>query len=239
VCVLNLQLRGVRACVCVCVRACVRAPDGHVGAMGAAGGYLFRLSETTSCLLKYSTHPDCDLPNARVWTIAGKQFTKVNDLYYFNAFWFISTSIMPGGGGNIVAATHFGRLVAALSVMTGVFLQALTTAALGHLLLNSPAEYMALGIMRREASRIQLEKNAANIISLWWRRRRFPHKRNRRQLVREHLEASPYRAAFVAAANMAKVLLPFRPCLVSLRHARRFSLEPLPALLASHGLDLS
>ena len=169
------------------------------------GGYVFRLSETTSCLQKHSTHPDCNLPSAREWSIAGNTFTKVNDLYYFNAFWFVSTSITPGGGGNIVAATHLGRFVAAVSVIAGVFLQSLTTAALGHLLVNSPAEYTALGMMRRESYRIQLQCDAANIICLWWRRRCHPQKLSKRQRKRAQLGPSGYRGSFVTAQNMAKV----------------------------------
>jgi hypothetical protein len=169
------------------------------------GGYLFRLSETTSCLQKHSTHPDCNLPSAREWSIAGNTFTKVNDLYYFNAFWFVSTSITPGGGGNIVAATHLGRFVAAVSVIAGVFLQSLTTAALGHLLVNSPAEYTALGMMRRESYRIQLQRDAANIICLWWRRRCHPQNLSQRQRKRARLGLSGYRGSFVTAQNMAKV----------------------------------
>jgi len=41
------------------------------------GGYLFRLAEASSCELTYATHPDCLLPNAKVWTINGIAFDKV------------------------------------------------------------------------------------------------------------------------------------------------------------------
>ena len=41
-----------------------------------------------------------------------------------------------GGGGNIVAATHLSRLVAAVAVITGICIQSLSTAALGHTSVN-------------------------------------------------------------------------------------------------------
>jgi len=50
-----------------------------------------------------------------------------------------------GGGGNIQATTHLSRLIAAAAVMTGVLIQSLMTAALGHLMHNTPAQYTALG----------------------------------------------------------------------------------------------
>ena len=52
-----------------------------------------------------------------------------------------------GGGGNIIAATHLSRLVAAAAVMTGIFIQSLSTAALGYLLQNLPSEWTALGVL--------------------------------------------------------------------------------------------
>jgi len=166
------------------------------------GGYLFRLSEITSCLLKHTAHIACNKHKAKVWSIAGQTFNKENDLHYFNAFWFISTSITPGGGGNILAATHAGRAVAALAVMTGVCIQSLTTAALGHLLLNTPAEYTALGISKREEYRILLERDAANILQLWWRKRRNPRNISKTQ---QRIELFGYRRRFVAAQRVVKV----------------------------------
>ena len=40
-------------------------------------GYLFRITEATCCLLRYTSHPDCRLPRAKVWILNGIEFDKV------------------------------------------------------------------------------------------------------------------------------------------------------------------
>ena len=145
-------------------------------------GYLFRLAEHThACLFEYSTHADCSKPNARIWTILGQKFEKENDLYVLNSAWFIFTSIQPGAGGNVAVTTHFGRLVGATAVLAGVVIGSLTTAALGNLMMFNPAETTARAMIDRERFRLDLQIEAVNIISLWWRRRRNQSKITKRQ----------------------------------------------------------
>ena len=60
---------------------------------------------------------DCLLEAAKTWRVAGREFQKENDVYFFNSCWFVTTSMMPGGGGNVLAASHFGRLIGASFVI--------------------------------------------------------------------------------------------------------------------------
>lgn len=146
------------------------------------GGYVFRLAENThSCKFENSTHPDCGQRSARYWTIFGREFEQKNDLYLLNSAWFIFTSVIPGGGGNMLAATHFGRCVAAGCVICGVLITSLTTASLGNLMLFTASEHTAMGVMNRERFRNHLKASAADIICIWWRKRRKPSALTRRQ----------------------------------------------------------
>merc|ERR1711939_545155 len=104
--------------------------------------------------------------------------------------------------GNVAVATHFGRCVAAAAVMVGVLIGSLTTAALGNLMIFNPAEHTARGIMKRESNRLLYIRAAANIIALWWRRRRAPHKVTRNQ---RKMDLFGYRRDFVAAERVLKV----------------------------------
>ena len=45
----------------------------------------------------------------------------------------------------------------------------------------SPTEHMALGVMNREKHRVSVMIGAANVISLWWRKRRNSQKITFRQ----------------------------------------------------------
>ena len=130
------------------------------------------------------------------------EFEKHNDLYILNSAWHIFTSITPGAGGNVIAATHFGRGIAAVSVMCGVIVACLTTAALIHLLEFSSSEQTAMIIMEREKARLILKTFAANMIKLWWRRCRRPRNITKRQL---KVGMHGYRCEFVAAQQMVRV----------------------------------
>ena len=151
---------------------------------------------------QHSAHDDCRLPNARVWVIFGREFEKQNDLYILNSAWFIFTSVTPGAGGNVLAATHFGRSVAAVAVICGVIIACVTTAALGNLMVFAPSEHTAMAIMEREKSRQVLRVFAANMIALWWRRWRSPGKISKRQ---RKMDLHGYRREFVAAQQMLQV----------------------------------
>lgn len=165
--------------------------------------YLFRLAEHThSCKFPNSIHPGCQQDNAKNWSLYGEEFEKENDLYFWNSCWFIMTCVTPGAGGNVAVATHFGRLVAAFAVIVGVLVGSLTTAALGNLMMLTPAEHTARGILEREASRRDYIIAAVNTISLWWRKRRSPHMITKRQ---RKMDLYGYRRAFVAAAKVLKV----------------------------------
>jgi hypothetical protein len=165
--------------------------------------YAFRLGEHMhSCALPNSGHADCQKENAKNWNVYGEHFEKENDLNYFNAVWFVLTCITPGAGGNIVVATHFGRTVASASVISGLLMQSLMTAALGNLMVFNPAEHTTRGIIRREGNRKTYMETAANIIALWWRKRRSRNKLTRRQ---RNSEMQGYRKEFVYAAKALKV----------------------------------
>ena len=165
--------------------------------------YIYRLAEHMhSCLIQFSQHEACLQTNAKVWSLYGRDFEKENDLNIFNSFWFIFTCIMPGSGGNVAVATHFGRCVAAGAVICGVLIVSLTTAALGNLMIFTPEEHTARGIMKRESCRILYLQAAANIIALWWRKRRAPKKITRTQ---REMEIFGYRREFVAAERVLRV----------------------------------
>ena len=134
--------------------------------------------------------------------IFGREFEKQNDLYILNSAWFVFTSVTPGAGGNVLAATHFGRSVAAVAVICGVIIACVTTAALGNLMLFSPNEHTAMTIMEREKSRQVLRIFASNMIALWWRRLRCPGKVTKRQ---RKMDLYGYRRAFVNAQQMLQV----------------------------------
>jgi hypothetical protein len=161
--------------------------------------YLYRLAEHMhSCLLPGSRHPGCQQENAKMWSLFGANFEKQNDLYFWNSCWFIHTCITPGAGGNIAVVTHFGRIVAAVAVSCGVFMGSLVTAAIGNLMILTPAEHTVRGILHREASRKAFTIAAVNIISLWWRKRRSPHMITKNQM-KMHMHG--YRRVFVVAEN--------------------------------------
>ena len=165
--------------------------------------YIYRLAEHMhSCLIRFSHHEACVRDEAKVWSLYGRDFEKENDLNIFNSFWFIFTCIMPGSGGNVAVATHFGRCVAAGAVIAGVLIGSLTTAALGNLMIFTPAEHTARGIMKRESCRILYMRAAANIIALWWRKRRAPKNINR---VQRKMDIFGYRREFVAAERVLRV----------------------------------
>lgn len=165
--------------------------------------YAFRLAEHMhSCALPNFRHADCQKENAKNWDVYGEYFEKENDLNYFNAVWFILTCITPGAGGNIIVATHFGRIVSSASVICGLLMQSLTTAALGNLMIFTPAEHTTRGIIRREGHRQKYLEAAANIIALWWRKRRSCDKLTSRQ---RKSEMHGYRKEFVYAGKALKV----------------------------------
>jgi hypothetical protein len=55
-------------------------------------------------------------------------------------------------------------------VQSGILLASLVTAALANLMRLNPSEFSGLSIMAREAARIDMRKNAADIIILTWKR---------------------------------------------------------------------
>lgn len=102
----------------------------------------------------------------------------------------------------MAVTTHFGRLVGATAVLAGVVIGSLTTAALGNLMMFNPAETTARAMIDRERFRLDLQIEAVNIISLWWRRRRNQSKITKRQ---HKMDIHGFRREFVAAQKMVQV----------------------------------
>jgi len=68
--------------------------------------------------------------------------------------------------------THLGRMCAAIANIFCILLGALLAAVIGNLTVFSPTEDTARGIIRRESGRVAYETAAANIIALWWKKRK-------------------------------------------------------------------
>jgi len=157
-------------------------------------GYVYRCTEATACQLNYTIHTDCLLPNAQYWVIYGTKLEKSNDLFVWNAMWLTFVTMTSVGYGDHIPTTHGGRLVQAAATITGISLASLITACLGNLILFSQNEHGALMIIKREKSRIRMLRVAAEILVLWWRRKKgtltpTQKRRDRFVLRRQFLEA--------------------------------------------------
>ncbi|KAJ1495266.1 hypothetical protein T484DRAFT_2160882 [Baffinella frigidus] len=136
-------------------------------------GYIYRLSEITACLLPGEKHWKCAWDEAKVWkTATGAEFIKENDLYIHNSMWFIFITMTTVGYGDISPDTNFGRFFSVIACFLGILLTSLITATLNVLLRFSSSEDSGMHVMSREMARINMKEHAADIISLWWRRRR-------------------------------------------------------------------
>ena len=63
-------------------------------------------------------------------------------------------------------------MCAAIANIFCILLGALLAAVIGNLTVFSPTEDTARGIIRRESGRVAYETAAANIIALWWKKRK-------------------------------------------------------------------
>ncbi|EKX47702.1 hypothetical protein GUITHDRAFT_106691 [Guillardia theta CCMP2712] len=139
-------------------------------------GYLYRSVEFSFCLLPSATSAACQQPQATEWEVAGSKFGKQNDVWLTNSFWFIFVTMTTVGYGEQVPTTILGRLIALLAATFGILCASLTTAALGNLILFTPAEFSAIAIMEREKAREDLRVIAANMIRAWWLRQKGRNK---------------------------------------------------------------
>jgi hypothetical protein len=133
--------------------------------------YWYRASEVTACTLTAALpDPRCDAVGARVWTLDGvSTFTKVNDLYMWNAVWAAFMTTTTVGYGDEVPSTLFSRSCASLAAIMGIIIAALLTASLQKSLTWTPGELSALLVLERERSKIDLRDKAASFLQLWWR----------------------------------------------------------------------
>jgi len=98
---------------------------------------------------------------------------KANDLFYQNAIWFIFVSSTTVGYGDITPSTHLGRIIASISIVVGLVMTALLTAALANALELSYEEYSAINLCDREIAKQTLMVKAVKIVQIWWKRRQL------------------------------------------------------------------
>ena len=100
--------------------------------------YLFRAAELSACLfplVEGRSRPDgCKEENAKLWMHYGNEYHKVNDSSFQNACWQMFVTATTVGYGETIITTHFGRMMAMCSGITGMILIATTTACLCNLL---------------------------------------------------------------------------------------------------------
>ena len=151
--------------------------------------YWYRASEVTACTLTAALpDPRCDADGAKVWSLDGvSTFTKVNDLYMWNAVWAAFMTTTTVGYGDEVPSTLFSRSCASLAAITGIIIAALLTASLQKSLTWTPGELSALLVLERERSKLDLRDKAASFLQLWWRIKegRAMSQRQRRQDARD------------------------------------------------------
>ena len=135
-------------------------------------GYVFRVAESTACLLDYVDHPDCST-RGRMFTpdngVTWEEF--VPDPYPMNGFWMMFVTTTTVGYGDMPANTHLGRAAAVLQGLIGVVMAALLTASLSNALQWSPEELSALKLLEREKARMAMKNLAAEKLALWWKQR--------------------------------------------------------------------
>jgi len=171
--------------------------------------YAFRLSEHMhACLLPRHHHLVCE--HEKPWIVNGGQYLKENDLYFLNNLWWIGSCIFPGAGAGAAwwrPGTHLGRMCAAIANIVCILLGALLAAVIGNLTVFSPTEDTARGIIRRESGRVAYETAAANIIALWWKKRksRLGTSKHHSGVQRFVEDMYMYRKDFFQASKLLKV----------------------------------
>uniref|UniRef100_A0A7S4KUL3 Potassium channel domain-containing protein n=1 Tax=Guillardia theta TaxID=55529 RepID=A0A7S4KUL3_GUITH len=136
--------------------------------------YWFRAAETTACTLPHIREevPACANPNAMHWVIHGMDFNKSSHMRMTTAIWFILITSTTVGYGDIVPTTSVSRFVACLAAMIGLVAASLLTAALTNLLQFSSSETTAKALIEREILRNHLQEKSAQLLQLFWRRRK-------------------------------------------------------------------
>jgi hypothetical protein len=86
-----------------------------------------------------SAQPCCALTRTgRTVCSVTRRFVQVNDMYLWNAWWFIFITMTTVGYGDIVPSTHMGRLTSVVACFVGIVIQSLITAALANLMRFTP-----------------------------------------------------------------------------------------------------
>ncbi|EKX41294.1 hypothetical protein GUITHDRAFT_142197 [Guillardia theta CCMP2712] len=156
--------------------------SGSDASRDAAAAYWFRAAETTACTLPHIREevPACANPNAMHWVIHGMDFNKSSHMRMTTAIWFILITSTTVGYGLalllliiIIIITSFRAAAAAeVSSQIGLVAASLLTAALTNLLQFSSSETTAKALIEREILRNHLQEKSAQLLQLFWRRRK-------------------------------------------------------------------
>jgi hypothetical protein len=104
--------------------------------------------------------------------IRSSLFEKINDTYLWDGFWFIFSAMTTVGWGDLLPATHLGRVMAGLANASGITSIGMLTSALMIELKYTPEEESAVLMLETEKAKRNMPFHAARLLQMWFRDKR-------------------------------------------------------------------